>query len=298
MITFTQMKYFIEVIDRMSISKAAAAMFITQSAMSRQIALLEEEIGAELLKRGNRMISLTPAGKVVYECFVRMMRDYEKSVKEAVLLDREEFAKIAVGAFDQASIYTLFSEVFSRFTEEHPNIELQYSDYNLGDLWEVLQSGKIDVMITVKESLLNSKGIVVRDLYSIPRGYLCSNEHPLAKKDKITIEDLNHERLVITQEKCLQPYYRKILLGMEQAGAKMKPVFVPNFSTLLQKVRRNEGLMLMDYMGQYDYYKGLHHVLLEGVYDTMCIAYKKKTPEILSFVDAVFGFTSLNQICI
>ena len=64
---FRQIKYFLAVVEAGSFTAAAARCFISQPAISQQIQALERDLGVELLHRGNRQFTLTPAGKVFYE---------------------------------------------------------------------------------------------------------------------------------------------------------------------------------------------------------------------------------------
>lgn len=69
-----QMEYFVAIAETKSITLAAKKLFISQPPMSRQLALLEKEIGAELLVRTNRGVELTSAGEIFYaKCAVFLM---------------------------------------------------------------------------------------------------------------------------------------------------------------------------------------------------------------------------------
>jgi DNA-binding transcriptional LysR family regulator len=75
-----RLRYFVAVAERLHFGRAAAALYITQPALSRQIRRLEEELGVELLERSSRQVSLTLAGK-------RLAEDGARLLTEAALRD-------------------------------------------------------------------------------------------------------------------------------------------------------------------------------------------------------------------
>ena len=155
--TFTQIKHFIAVVENMSFSKAAEAVFITQSAISRQILSLENELGLHLFNRGFRSISLTSAGKVMYDAFTKINNDLEKSVQEALNRRGRLSGKLAVGLFNEANLYNLYAGRMEQFCSDQPDVSLIWKVYHLNEMYGALSTSEVDVLITVKESLLGKK---------------------------------------------------------------------------------------------------------------------------------------------
>ena len=75
-----KLRYFVAVADLLHFGRAAAALYITQPALSRKIRQFEEELGVELLERSSRQVSLTPAGKRLAEDGTRLLADSEAAV--------------------------------------------------------------------------------------------------------------------------------------------------------------------------------------------------------------------------
>ena len=82
MISLKQFRYFVEIVDAGSYSRAAEKLYVAQSALSRQIKELENEVQALLLMRDARHIELTAAGQVFYDRAKRILDDIEETVRQ------------------------------------------------------------------------------------------------------------------------------------------------------------------------------------------------------------------------
>ena len=76
----TQLEYFRAVVKNGSISAAANSLFVSQSAVSKQIGMLEKELGVQLFDRGFRQIRLTESGQLIYDCLNRCTEDFLNSM--------------------------------------------------------------------------------------------------------------------------------------------------------------------------------------------------------------------------
>lgn len=284
--TFTQIKYFIAVVDCMSISKAAEVMYITQSAMSRQIALLEQELGMRLFTRSNRKISLTTAGKIIYDSFVRIQSDLDNALSEAATKSTDIAGKISVGAFSGAEISSLYSTTVDDFCKKHPRVELSYELYSLGDLWEKLNDNQIDCLITTKESLPTTKGLFVWEVCSISIGLLCSADY-MQEEDPDSFLHQSQHKLIATEEPALRSYFKRILRTLQKRGIDIEPIWTPNYFTMVQLVRQGKGLMLIDDFGLFLPEIGLKKLVLHGMQSTLCVVSRHKTPVVSAFASAI-----------
>jgi DNA-binding transcriptional LysR family regulator len=78
-----KLRYFVAVAQRLHFGRAAAALYISQPALSRQIRQLEQELGVELFERNSRQVRLTPAGQRLAEEGARLLADSEAAVARA-----------------------------------------------------------------------------------------------------------------------------------------------------------------------------------------------------------------------
>lgn len=116
-----QLRYFMEVAKREHVSEAAEYLHVAQSAISRQIANLESELGVSLFKREGRNVKLTAIGKVFLEHTETAMKaiDYAKEQIDEYL--DPERGTIKIG-FPTSLASHLLPTIISAFKEEHPNV--------------------------------------------------------------------------------------------------------------------------------------------------------------------------------
>lgn len=140
-----QMEYFVAIAETKSITLAAKKLFISQPPMSRQLALLEKEIGAELLVRTNRGVELTSAGEIFYaKCcsILDAIHDMKETVQEAASGIR---GQIKIG-----TIYTavpLLAQVTDQFHTLYPNVTFYVEPSLPDELLRKLEKGTVDVAL-------------------------------------------------------------------------------------------------------------------------------------------------------
>lgn len=126
-------------------SRAAEALYITQSSLSTRLKTLERELGGALFyrKKGGREMHLTPAGKEFYELAVQ----YEKLVAQMQQVCHRQPGLLRVSALNSLSTYML-PEVYDRFLRRFPQTSLQIQDMELDSACRSLRSGETDVAFT------------------------------------------------------------------------------------------------------------------------------------------------------
>ena len=92
-----QLKYFVEIVDSGSLSKAAARVYVAQPALSQQIAALEGELKSRLLVRSSRGVTLTEAGKVLYRHARAILRELADVRQEIMHPSAGESGLVALG---------------------------------------------------------------------------------------------------------------------------------------------------------------------------------------------------------
>jgi LysR family transcriptional regulator, low CO2-responsive transcriptional regulator len=191
---FDQLETFISVARLLSFSRAADKRFRTQPAISSQIRLLEEEVGAKLLDRSGGKVSLTASGKLFLK-FSEDLLELRKAMLSGIAeTERVPRGEIVVGANEGTCLHIL-PEVFAEFKKQYPdvNISIRRSDY--AKILESVIDNSVDfgvVSLPVDDTRLKVV-LIHRDELVI----IAPPQHHLAKKQSATVSEAAKFALVV-----------------------------------------------------------------------------------------------------
>ena len=191
---FDQLETFISVARLLSFSRAADKRFRTQPAISSQIRLLEEEVGAKLLDRSGGKVSLTASGKVFLKFSEDLLESRKAMLSGIAETERVPRGEIVVGANEGTCLHIL-PEVFAEFKKQYPdvNISIRRSDY--AKILESVIDNSVDfgvVSLPVDDTRLKVV-LIHRDELVV----IAPPQHPLAKKQSATISETAKFSLVV-----------------------------------------------------------------------------------------------------
>jgi LysR family nitrogen assimilation transcriptional regulator len=157
-----QLRYFVSIVERGSLSKAAEQLYIAQPTLSLQIRTLESELGTPLLFRSSQGVKPTEAGKLLYRharSITRQIQNINQQIKSGT---SSEEGAVAVGlpsAVAAALAYPLFDCIHRKFPGIHLNIRESMS----GDLAELVANGRLDMAILFRQT--PTRGVFVQPLF-------------------------------------------------------------------------------------------------------------------------------------
>ncbi|MFG2358649.1 LysR substrate-binding domain-containing protein [Streptomyces sp. NPDC048521] len=144
MFTLTQLTCFVAVAEELHFTRAAERLNMTQPPLSRQIQLLEGELGVKLLDRTNRTVRLTPAGRSFLAEARRIVRQAEHAALAVQRVSTGEAGSIAIG-FTAASAYSALGELLERARGALPGVEILLHELVTRDQLEALSEGSLDL---------------------------------------------------------------------------------------------------------------------------------------------------------
>lgn len=187
-----QIEYFLASARNLSFSKAAQEMYVSQPAVSRQIQMLEEELGCLLFVRQNKGIALTANGKMFYDFF----DDYHVQLNELKLrarLSMEQKTKVVrFGILTNSNISHIVEPLLSEFHVKYPDVKIEINSYEPRKASDAIQSGKEDVTLTIDPKLQHVDGIRTENVGDIPR-VLIYNKKQHTEIKQPTPEDFKNE---------------------------------------------------------------------------------------------------------
>ena len=196
-----QLETFLHVADAGSFNKAAAERYITPTAVIKQINLLEDSLDVKLFDRSHRGLTLTPAGRSLYQDAKYIIQYCRDSVTRAKNAMQEDSNVIRIGSSPMTPAQLLMG-LWAKINERHPDIKFQIVPFEntpenareiLGNL-----GNHIDVIGGIfDETMLDLRSCAGLELSREPFCCAVSIHHRLAVKDKLQLSDLYGERLML-----------------------------------------------------------------------------------------------------
>ncbi len=191
-----QLRYLCEVANQgLNLSRAAEILHTSQPGISKQIRLLENELGVDIFVRnGKRVVETTPPGRAILEIAERMLRD-AKNLKQV----GQEFANEASGSLTIATTHTqaryALPSAIQHFTARYPKVRLVLRQGNPTQIAELVTSGVADIAIATEAIELFSE-LVMLPCYQWNRCVIVPPRHPLLKLKELTLEAIAEHPII------------------------------------------------------------------------------------------------------
>ena len=185
-----QLRYLCAIADQgLNLSKAAAALFTSQPGISKQIRLLEQELGAPLLVRqGNRITGLTEPGREVLEMARRVLREIENARNLGADFGKEQTGSLVVATTHAHARYLLLP-VVQRFQRRFPKVRLMLRQGTPDQIVQASAAGHVDLgLCTAPSAPVN--GVAALPCYRTSRCVVVPAGHRLLRKKRVTLADL------------------------------------------------------------------------------------------------------------
>lgn len=190
-----QLRCLVAVAETMHFGRAAQSMGMLPASFGRHIKLLEESLGGPLLTRTTRHVELTEAGRE----FVGQARDLIERADQMERAFREgpygKASLLRIGAIDSAAA-GLMPQLFPRFREAHPDIDIELLEQKTIRLLPRLLSGRLDLAIVRPPEQIDAR-LEFSPLLSESAIVAVPARHPLASLASVTINDIADEPLIV-----------------------------------------------------------------------------------------------------
>lgn len=215
-----QLYYFVKVAQKEHVTQAAEELHVAQSAVSRQIHQLEEELGVKLFVQKGRNLQLTPVGQLFLRRAEEILRELDRAVQEVHEFLDPEKGEIRLG-FPHSLGFSLVPELVAAFRRHNPDVRFRFRQGMYPTLIRDLVKGEIDLAfispVPSEQDQVTGKVLITEELYAI----LPLNHH-LAGCESITLDQLKDDQFIVFGEGySLRPL---VMNACEAAG------FTPNIA--------------------------------------------------------------------
>ncbi|MCB1846272.1 MAG: HTH-type transcriptional regulator CysB [Halieaceae bacterium] len=185
-----QLRYIWEVAHHeLNVSATAQSLFTSQPGISKQIRLLEDELGVEIFARsGKHLTHVTPAGKVILETAGEVLRKVESIKQVAQEYSNERKGELSIATTHTQARYALPATIKS-FIERYPDVALHMHQGTPMQISEMAADGSVDFAIAT-EALELFSDLIMMPCYRWNRCILVPRDHPLTQRSLVSLEDV------------------------------------------------------------------------------------------------------------
>jgi DNA-binding transcriptional LysR family regulator len=240
----SQLRVFLVALEEGSLNRAAARLRMSQSALSRQMQVLENEIGGALLERTTSGVRPTDVGHALASAIPKMLADYDAAIATARRLARGQRDLLRIGYLGSAA-QTFLDPALAVLRHSHPEVKVKLLDLSPGEQIAGLRKGELDLAITGQEGGFASSEFYTRKLATLPVIAVMPDDHPLARRKKIQLKELRNERFLSAPEEDLPGRDRWIAQLCRRAG--FRPKFVQGADSVSEafSVINSEGVIAL-----------------------------------------------------
>jgi DNA-binding transcriptional LysR family regulator len=213
------LRYFVAVGEEQNYRRAAQRLRVAQPALSRQIQMLEEEIGFKLFDRLPRGVKITDAGKLLLNDTRRIFQEVNEAALRAGRVARGQSGTLRIGFPESASWHGVVPDSFRQFREGQPNVELQLNPLSSLEQVEAIRSGRLDAgfvyNIPETDRELDQVEVGLHGLVlAAPKG------HPLTKLRKLRLRDMRGADFIWFLRRQSPAYYDRLMRECFRNGLK------------------------------------------------------------------------------
>jgi LysR family cys regulon transcriptional activator len=191
-----QLRYIWEVAHHdLNVSATAQSLYTSQPGISKQIRLLEDELGVEVFSRsGKHLTHITPAGEVIIQMAGEILRKAESIKRVADEFSNERKGQLGIATTHTQARYALPS-VIQTFRNDYPDVALQMNQGTPVQIAEMAANGTVDFAIAT-EGIEHFNDLVMMPCYRWNRAVVVPRDHPLASRQELTLADVAAESIV------------------------------------------------------------------------------------------------------
>lgn len=248
--TLTQLSYVVAVDRYRHFATAAEKSYVTQPTLSMQIHKLEDELGITIFDRSKSPVIPTEIGEKIIAEAKEILKQSKHIEDLATMTEGELQGTFRIGIIPTIAPYLL--PLFLRnFTDKYPKVKLIFEEVVTRELLQLLTQDYLDVGIIATP--VEQGNIFEEDLYYEPFVGYVSKDHPLADKEKLSVEDLERNNLWLLNEgHCFRDQAVKLCKKQRKELLDNSKIEFEsgNLETLKQLVEQDFGMTLLPFLAK------------------------------------------------
>src|SRR5689334_17492238 len=178
-----KLRLFLVVLEEGSLRRAAERLHISQSAITRQLQLLEHDLGGRVLERTSAGVRPTNGGHALAEKAKTLLTDYDSIMAEVRRLVRGESDRLRIG-YVASAVQEYLGPALAALRRTHPKVKVKMLDLTPAEQITALRLGEIDLALTADGADLLSRDFYTHKLATVPSLVTLPVDHPLASRKR------------------------------------------------------------------------------------------------------------------
>ncbi|HEY1985053.1 MAG TPA: LysR substrate-binding domain-containing protein [Terracidiphilus sp.] len=243
------LRYLVAVAENGSFSAASRRLHVAQSAISEQLANLEQDIGVPLFVRSGRKTALTAAGLTFLEEARHTLSAADRAVDRAQRVHRGQAGTLRIGFFTGGTGVN-FPYLIQSFRKQSPDVQLSLVEMTSTQQWIALRDGKIDVGFTRRPEPEFRTDLQSALIQQDPIMAILPKNHPAAP-GPIDLRDLAQQRFVLSSREASPAVFDKAIELCSEAGFSPHIASICSvWSSVVLMVQAGEGVSLLPFNEQ------------------------------------------------
>ena len=219
------LKTFLQVARGGSFSHSAKLLHVSQPAVSKRIATLEQQIGQKLLDRVGRRVMLTEAGKTLLPYAEQVLNSLDDAARELSRLNADVRGQLSIGTSHHIGLHRL-PPVLRNFTERYPEVELDIHFMDSELACDAVLAGSLEMAVVTLPPDPDPR-LATRLIWPDPLDVIVGRAHPLARRRGVELTELASYPAVLPDEATYT--HRIIRTALEQAGTPLNVRLATNY---------------------------------------------------------------------
>ncbi|MDJ0346215.1 LysR family transcriptional regulator [Streptomyces sp. H10-C2] len=189
-----EIETFLTLAEELHFRRTSARLGVAQGRVSQTIKKLERRIGVPLFERTSRRVALTPTGRQLRDDLLPAHEQIQQAIARAIATGRGITGTLRVG-YSTPWVGDLALKAGDMFHARHPDCDVHFQEVQLSNPLGPLRSGELDLQIS--EFPIDEPDITAGPvIFSEPRALLVPGQHPFARQETVSVEDLARTPLV------------------------------------------------------------------------------------------------------
>jgi LysR family transcriptional regulator, regulator of abg operon len=240
MIELRKIRHIVAVAQHRGFARAAEALHITQSALTKSVQAVETQLGITLFERGPRGVRLTADGEWFIERAGRVLAELQELEASGQAARELRQGQLRIGAAP-AALDILLRDPLAQFARRFPGVRIQVEANSVEQIGVLLMRGEIDLAVGALDSLKAEKGLEVQELYTAPVAMFVRRGHPLDAARVPSLEELFHYPMIgPTPPEPHHTVFRRMAIEL-RSPYRQPQIIVGSFSVTQRLIEQTDG---------------------------------------------------------